>query len=67
MKGIKMETTNRNFTNPDDSFDGPTDEELKQIEEEISAHLGSVPPVEWPGIYTANPQLLTAAVLKHTR
>ena len=36
MKGIKMETKYRNLTNPDEFiFDGPTDEELKKIEEEL--------------------------------
>ena len=30
-----METTYRNFPTPDDLFDGPTDDELKKIEEEL--------------------------------
>ena len=30
-----METTYRNLQNPDDIIDGPTDEELKKIEEEF--------------------------------
>ena len=30
-----METTYRNLPTPDDFFDGPTDDELKKIEEEL--------------------------------
>ena len=30
-----METTYRNLPTPDDFFDGPTDDELKQIEDEL--------------------------------
>ena len=30
-----METTYRNLPTPEDLFDGPTDDELKQIEEEL--------------------------------
>ena len=32
-----METTYINFTTPDDFFDGPTDDELKRIEEDLDA------------------------------
>ena len=39
MKGIKMETTYRILPSPDDFiFDGPTDEELKKIEEELEKY-----------------------------
>ena len=38
MKGIKMETTYRNFPNTDDFIEGPTDEELRQIEEELEQY-----------------------------
>ena len=32
---MKMETKYRNLPSPDDFFDGPTDEELKKIEDEL--------------------------------
>tara|TARA_B000000460_G_scaffold234904_1_gene195711 strand:- start:184 stop:306 length:123 start_codon:yes stop_codon:yes gene_type:complete len=38
MKGINMETTYRNFPNPDDFIEGPTDEELRRIEEELEKY-----------------------------
>ena len=30
-----MDAINRTFPNPEDFFDGPTDDELKQIEDEL--------------------------------
>ena len=33
-----METTYRNFPNPDDFIEGPTDEELRRIEEELEKY-----------------------------
>ena len=30
-----MDAINKTFFNPDDFFDGPTDDELKKIEDEI--------------------------------
>ena len=38
MKGIKMETTYRNLPDPDDFIEGPSDEELKKIEEELEKY-----------------------------
>ena len=39
MKGIKMETKYRILPAPDDFiFDGPTDEELRRIEEELEKY-----------------------------
>ena len=35
MKGIKMETIYNNFPTPDDFYEGPSDEELKRIEEDL--------------------------------
>ena len=36
---MKMETKYRNLPNPDDFiFDGPTDEELRKIEEELEKY-----------------------------
>ena len=38
MKGIIMETTYSNLTSPDDFFEGPSDEELKRIEDELEKY-----------------------------
>ena len=38
MKGIKMETTYNNFPDPDDFYEGPSDEELKRIEEDLERY-----------------------------
>ena len=38
MKGIKMETTYNNLPEPDDFFEGPSDEELKKIEDELEKY-----------------------------
>ena len=38
MKGIKMETTNINLPNKDTFIYGPTDEELKKIEEDLEKY-----------------------------
>ena len=38
MKGIKMETKYITFTNLDNFIEGPTDAELKKIEEELEKH-----------------------------
>ena len=35
---IKMETIYRNLPEPDDFIDGPSDEELKKIEEELEKY-----------------------------
>ncbi len=35
MKGIEMEASYRNYPSPDELYDGPSDEELKRIEEEL--------------------------------
>ena len=35
MKGIKMKITYKTFPNPDDFYQGPSDEELKKIEDEL--------------------------------
>ena len=34
----KMETTYNNFPNPDDFYEGPSDEELKRIEEDLERY-----------------------------
>ena len=34
----KMETTYHNYPNPDDIFEGPTDEELQRIENELEKY-----------------------------
>ena len=33
-----METVYNNYPNPDDIYDGPSDEELKRIEEELDKY-----------------------------
>ena len=33
-----METTNNNFTTPDDFYEGPSDEELKKIEQDLEKY-----------------------------
>ena len=38
MKGIKMETTSNDFPTPDDFYEGPSDEELKKIEEDLERY-----------------------------
>ena len=38
MKGITMETTYNNFPTPDDFNEGPSDEELKKIEEDLERY-----------------------------
>ena len=39
MKGVKMETIYSNLSKPDDFIiDGPTDKELKEIEENIEKY-----------------------------
>ena len=38
MKGIKMETTSNDFSNPDDLYEGPSDEELKRIEKDLERY-----------------------------
>ena len=38
MKGIKMETTYNNFPTPDDFYEGPSDSELKRIEEDLERY-----------------------------
>jgi len=38
MKGIKMDTTYHNYPNPDEIFEGPTDEELQRIENELEKY-----------------------------
>ena len=35
MKGIIMETIYKNHQSPDDFIEGPSDEELKKIEDEL--------------------------------
>ena len=34
-----METTYSNFSNPDDFYEGPSDEELKKIEEDLERYF----------------------------
>jgi len=38
MKGIKMETTSNDFPTPDDLYEGPSDEELKKIEQDLEKY-----------------------------
>ena len=38
MKGMKMETIYSNLPEPDDFFKGPSDEELRRIEEELEKY-----------------------------
>ena len=38
MKGIKMETIYNDFPTPDDFYEGPSDEELKKIEEYLEIY-----------------------------
>jgi len=38
MKGIKMETTYNNFLTLDDFYEGPSDAELKRIEEDLERY-----------------------------
>jgi len=42
MKGIKMETTYSNLPIPDDFIEGPSDDELRRIEEELEKKLVSL-------------------------
>jgi len=38
MKGITMETASNDFSTPDDFYEGPSDEELKKIEEDLEKY-----------------------------
>ena len=38
MKGITMATTSNDFSTPDDFYEGPSDEELKKIEEDLEKY-----------------------------
>ena len=38
MKGLKMEIIYRNFPEPDDFYNGPSDDELRKIEEELEKY-----------------------------
>ena len=38
MKGITIETTSNDFPTPDDFYEGPSDEELKKIEEDLEKY-----------------------------
>ena len=38
MKGIKMETIYNNLPSPDGFIEGPSDDELKKIEEELEIY-----------------------------